>query len=420
MKTLFSRCFSPALAILLGIFATARAWTADAEAEVKRIVARVNAVDAQLERAFFFEKKTEKKEDGSTLTEQAWIGEAGDYLKVSEEGLSKDGRELAEAWFRAGNALCFVLEREEKRAADGTTRVKEWRSYYGTDSGKLVRQLTKDAVFKAGEPLETKATRNVSMKMADVPEVERQNHHFNEEAEKLIKNAVAAGPPKRDPTQGAPGDSARFRVIRDSTSPNGRYAVAIGFEEAPKSWDDYELFTDELTQMCSYWIEDFDLREKSRNYVVDLSTRRIVGETGGGAYGTPTSIGRGNWSFSWSPDSRWLVQETSDKWTSDASAHALDPEKGVIASGALDELAPRAEKFLAAKKDRALKTLGKDISALVNSAEVTNDGKVTVEVLPTQPGLPASFESPDVVERYQLKRSDGKVEVKFIDVSYAR
>jgi hypothetical protein len=50
--------------------------------------------------------------------------------------------------------------------------------------------------------------------------------------------------------------------------------------------------------------------------------------------------------------------------------------------------------------------------------EVTNEGRVTVEVLPTQPGSPASFESPSLVQRFQLNRRESGVEVKLLDTWY--
>jgi hypothetical protein len=399
---------------------------------VKRVAARVNSVEAQLERAVFYEQKTEDPATESTRVERAWFTEAGDWLKVSGERSGKGRRGLTEVWFGEDNAPVFLLLREEGPpaaapgakapegdASAGATRVQELRRYYNADRA-AVRELRKDAVFKAGEPLDTVAVKNVSQRIADLPEEERSSQARRDEAQKLIEFLVKAGPPKRDPGAGDPGDSKRFRIIKESTSPDGRYAVAIGFAEAPKSWDDFYLVSEYPTEKEQFWIEDWNLREeKLRNYVVDLTTHRIVGETGGNAYGTKTSIGRGNWSHIWSPDSRWLVQVICDKWRGRAAALAIDPERGVVASGDLTAQAEqRAVAFLKAKKDPTLKRLGTDLSVLIHRAELTNEGTVTIDLLPTEPGNPKSWDSPSLVERLRVKQSGAKVEVKFLEARY--
>jgi hypothetical protein len=109
----------------------------------------------------------------------------------------------------------------------------------------------------------------------------------------------------------------------------------------------------------------------------------------------------------------------SDKWTSTVTALALDREKGVIASGDLDKSAQKgAVAFLTAKKDKVLKVLGRDFSVRTHGAEITNEGRLTLDVLPTEPGSPASWESPTVTERFQLKVAGKEVEVKFLDAKY--
>ena len=210
---------------------------------VKRVAARVNSVEAQLERVVFYELKTEEEATESTLVERAWFTEAGDWLKVTGERTSKGRRWLTEMWFGDDNAPVFMLLREEGPApasakakdakeataaeAEGATRVQENRRYYNRD-GAAIRELTKDAVFKAGEPLDTTAVKNVSRPVAKLPEKERTSDDRRKGAETVIEHLVKAGPPKRDPAAGDPGDSKRFRIIRYSTSPDGRYAVAIG------------------------------------------------------------------------------------------------------------------------------------------------------------------------------------------------
>jgi len=62
--------------------------------------------------------------------------------------------------------------------------------------------------------------------------------------------------------------------------------------------------------------------------------------------------------------------------------------------------------------------LGRDIAVRIHSVEVTNDGRMTLDLLPTQPGSPASWESPSLIERFQLNANGKEVGVKFVDVRY--
>src|SRR5688500_6441263 len=121
-------------ALLLVILGATCGKAADTDTEIKRIVARVNAAETQLDRAIFYELKTEDAADESKLTEQVWLTEAGDWLKVREDRVGKSGRELAEIWFQDGNAAAFLLRRKESPAENGGTRVEEWRSYYDKDA----------------------------------------------------------------------------------------------------------------------------------------------------------------------------------------------------------------------------------------------------------------------------------------------
>ena len=102
----------------------------------------------------------------------------------------------------------------------------------------------------AGEPLETRETTAAAL---------------NE-----------GGAPEADPLAEATRDSARFRLVHATASPDGGYALAIGFEQPPE-WtraqeadvDGEEVFTVEVHK-----------ETRPKNYVVGLATKRILAQTG--------------------------------------------------------------------------------------------------------------------------------------------
>jgi hypothetical protein len=111
------------------------------------------------------------------------------------------------------------------------------------------------------------------------------------------------------------GDSKRFRLIHGSASPDGRYAIAIGFDEsvdwskyADESPDEQEVYTAENA-------------EELRNYVVELATKKILGTTGGLYFGTRQRYNLRESLVVWSDDSSTFVQKYQSKWMYE-SCHA--------------------------------------------------------------------------------------------------
>jgi hypothetical protein len=389
------------------------------DAQIKQIAARVNAVDAQLERAVHYERKETNAAANETATEQAWLSEPRDLLKVARERVGKTDRARKEVWFRSSDEPIFVLTYQETTLDDGRTRVEESRRYFDPNDGQLIRELTKQSVFKAGEALATKQIKNVTRAIAKVPERERSNESYRQDAHELTTSLVEAGPPKHDPGADAPGDSARFRLIHGSASPDGRYAVALGFPETPKSWDDFVLNIDTATGTENFWIEEFDEREKGRNYVVDLTTHRIILEMPAEAYATQGHVGRDGWAHHWSPDSKWLVQSHHGRWSSGLRAIRID---GNTAPGGPLELTELVQKqaaaFLKTKKDRSLKGVENAFGFYLYGAEIANDGLLTLSFSLCVPGSKSYDNLPSLIERFRLKTIDGKLQAQFVDARY--
>ena len=389
------------------------------DVQIKQIAARVNAIEAQLERSVYYERKEANAAANETATEQVWLSEPRDLLKVAWERIGKSDRARKEIWFRTSDEPIFVFTRQETALDDGRTRVEESRRYFNANDGQLVRELTKQAVFKAGEALDTRAVKNVTGAIAKLPERERSNASYRQDAHKLTTELVEAGPPQHDPGTGAPGDSARFRLLHGSASPDGRYAVALGFPEAPKSWDDFVLTIDNATGTEDFWIEELDEREKARNYMVDLATHRIILEMPAVAYATREHVGRDGWSHHWSPDSKWLVQSSHGRWSSNLRAIRINGEARPAGPLELTELVQeQAAAFLKSKKDRSLKGLEDAFAFYLYQADVANDGLLTVSFSLCVPGSKSHDNLPSLIARFRLKFVDDKFQVQFVSARY--
>lgn len=327
---------------------------------MKDLAERYKQVEDQLGRSVHYVRKTES--NGETTIEQAWYNGANNLIKVAVDRTGPSGRELTEFFERDFDNYkepTFILVRKEMPLPDGGTQVDESRKYFDVD-GFLIRELRKSARFKANESTDTAHVQNVVVDLAKQP---KENRFRNTDLEQpSIAALIEAGPPVSDPFAKVKGDSDKFRVIHDTASPDGRYAIAIGLAREKINWDEFDK--GELAG------ED-DLR----NYVVDLVQQRILGETGSDYFSTYPRSGRNACQVKWSPDSRkFAFHQWSGKWT-DVSLLAGQIAAGPKLLGVADlqkEIEKKTFSFLKKRPDSA--ALWWDID------QVSNDGVVQMRV----------------------------------------
>jgi hypothetical protein len=290
---------------------------------VKALIERYQQVEAQLDRSIRYSRKTEAQ--GDTTVERAWYNGADDPIKVATERVSSTGRQLTEYFsldFGEPGAM-FVLTRKETTEPDGGTQVDESRQYFGND-GKLLRELRKSGRFKPGESLDTVRFPNTTVDLSKQPKDDRPEqqravvgYDFLSEPDKIASALKEAGPAEFDPFADVTGDSAKYRVIHNTASPDGRYAVALGFTK-DVDWEGFKDPDFPGTYSANGWQPDDQAPDPDYgrivNYIVDLTTRRILGTTNGDYFGTRQRYNHDQCDVTWSPDSKTFVEVTSWKW----------------------------------------------------------------------------------------------------------
>ena len=344
------------------------------EEQVKVLAARYGQVEEQLARSVRYTSKDESS--GATTVRQAWFNGADDLIKVAVE--SRDGakRELTEYFalnFENDYDGMFMLVRKETPDPEGGVQVEESRKYFGEGkeggNGLLVRELRKSVHFKPGESTDTVRTPNVTVdlgKKSNQPTEDELREVLN--ATTNLAEELRKGAPEFDPFVDVKGDNDKYRVIHGSASPDGRFAIALGFASEQVDWD--ALFDKETG---SYYAEG---DENVRNYVVDLAQKKILGETGAAWIGTRRRYNHPECVVTWSPDSSFFVQELANKWASD------DCVAGRIVSGpsfvgAVNLLKPLSPKIYAFVKKPFNREEGGALSFY--NEKVTNDGAVDME-----------------------------------------
>jgi hypothetical protein len=342
--------------------------------QVKTLAARYGQVEDQLARSIRYTSKNES--NGAITVRQAWFNGADDLIKLAVESRNGAQRELTEYFaldFENDYDGMFMLTRKETPAPDGGVKVEESRKYFGEQktggNGVLIRELRKSAQFKPGESTDTVRTPNVTVdlgKKSNQPTEDELREILN--APTNIAEELRKGAPEFDPFADVKGDSDKYRVIHGSASPDGRFAIALGFAREPVDWDtEYDKETE------SYYAEG---DEGIRNYVVDLAQKKILGQTGAAWDGTRRRYNHPECIVTWSPDSSLFVQLLANKWSSD------DCVAGKIVSGpkfvgAVNLLKPLSPKIYAFVKKPFNREEGGALSFY--KEKVTNDGAVDME-----------------------------------------
>ncbi len=221
-----------------------------------------------------YEKET--TDGGVSRTEQAWINELDQILEVSVERTSPAGSELTEYFYNSDRVI--LMQRHQERVLEnGISDVQAEKFFY----------WEKDLDPITGLPRISNRIRRVTMSTCD----ERQNGSNDAplglpadqplaigkpgaQAWAIVEKLISAGPPKYDPM--ADPEAQKYRLIMDSVSPNGRYALAFGPKQEKIDWEEHRD-----AKRGGYVINaETDAKKLLRNYVVDLKTHKILGETG--------------------------------------------------------------------------------------------------------------------------------------------
>jgi len=345
------------------------------EEEIKHLAQRYGQVEAQLDRSIHYSKS--ETIDGVTTVRQAWLNGANDLMKVAVERTGPEGRELTEYVADDFDSYTmFVLTRKETPVTGGGTQIDESRRYFV--GGNLARELRKSGRFKPGDSLDTVHLRNVTVpatKLLKDQKAEearsRAQNEFLSGPRKVAAELYKAGPPQTDPFANVKGDSDKFRVIHGSVSPDGRYAIALGFARNDINWDAFE---EEVDGKRTY---EGETEEDVRNYVIDLAAQKILGQTGCEYFGTRKRYNHRECTLTWSNDSTNFIQMWSDKWA-DTACVAGQIAPGPKLGGATDLL-----KVLDAKTSAFLKKRERDDDTpglSISVERVGNDGRIELSV----------------------------------------
>ena len=389
--------------------------------DVKTLIRRYGQVEEQLPRSVHYSKK-EVSGDEATIN-QAWFDGAGDLIKVASEKTAPGSRELTE-YFAVTKIEpwqpMFILTRKETAQPDGSTQVDESRQYYNNDA-EVIRELRKSGRFRPGESLDTVNVKNVAVALSkktkdgrsDVEKAQERNEFYDKPLA-IVGALKQSGPPESDPFANVTGDAEKYRVIADSVSPDGRYAIALGLPDGKTDWEEYRDKELEEEGQTIYTVEE----EGHQNYLVDLTTRKILGITGGDYFGTKQRYNHRECTVVWSPDSKNFLELTSDKWNYDSCRAGKIAADGKKLLGMV-EVGKYAEK-VASNYVKAHKKHSDEGSIAIYMSEVGNDGLIKLEVIDQISGGERKGDVNSAVdEQLRLREAPGGLRLETVSVRNA-
>jgi hypothetical protein len=392
------------LLFLMAIVGTSASGAASTDEQVKKLAERYFQTEAQLERSVHYLRKTES--NGVATIEQAWFNGGGDLIKVAVERTDSSGRELTQYFGDFFHDPLFTLTRKETPFPDGSVQIDESRKYFGAppavESGKLIRELRKSAHFKASESTDTAHVPNMNVDLTKQPKNDETGKQpwerpWLDKPLKVAEELKNAGAPDLDPFANIKGDSEKFRIIHFTVSPNGRYAIAMGFADEQIHWDDFASSSSEEA-FRSDTIYKAQGEEGLRNYVIDLTTQKISGETGCDYFSTDPGPLPGliSCTVEWSPDSTKFVQEWEQRSYVACLAGQITPEGKLVG---VADLGKEIEKgtFAFLKKHPA------SLVIWMENFKLGNNGSILVDVIGKKRGDELGDAVFSLTERLRLR-----------------
>jgi hypothetical protein len=204
------------------------------------------------------------------------------------------------------------------------------------------------------------------------------------------------------------------KVMDNSVSPNKQLAVALGSKDGKKP-----VWVEDTREGRGGAVEHSYFLEDCRNYVVDVKADRVMGILDGTHSGTREKHNHESGHIAWSPDSRWLVETRSWKWSTETcTVHRVGARGQLVArlnfrnaaSEIVDTwLREHWPKLTAEQRSR--------YSITVSLGSISNDGSLVAEVFSE---IPKSLDSNGVSVSVSAKveqAKDGELSIRILKVA---
>jgi hypothetical protein len=378
----------------------------------RKIVLRQQEIEEQLERSLFYDRVSRTK--GHGVKQQIWLTRSGDPLKVVIDTKSVAGGDRLEIYFNEDGYVLSVTSHCERLLAGGEIAIEEETSYF--ELWTLVKMTRKIAHFTPGSQTEMAGVKSTPVDVLDLDENDRRPNSFQEQSREAIRAVLAKRKTANRPASGDVGDRNRFSFIQGTSSPDGRFALGFSLEQPVVELKAVGGTLDFMRRHYYVGLEEWE--GAKTNYVVEVETNRIIGETKCNYIGTRSSFNHRACETVWSQNNRFMVQHFHGKWhTIKATIVRIDYGGGSLtAINLVEPIRKQAFEFLRRTKDRAFRRFGFERFAISVSCEkISPTGFLCFQVLGHIPKLEDEDGTFSIIQRFRILERPGGVLLKFIE-----
>ncbi len=330
---------------------------------VTQVVEQFNHIENSLSRMETMQMNANHAESDYGIGDVTiWVDHQTGYAKTRNELYAGDSTEVQEMWMQ-GDQIVFVYEKTEWRGEEGQVDVNELRYYM--NQGQVVREMSRHKTFQNSGNLDIS---NVPHETLDDLDPEYAISLYEAKQEKgmeiaKISNALAMRP------QGAPRlESLPYRILLDTLSPDGQYAVAFSFEGiAQPNWflweDDRYAYYDSLGAPVV------------KTHLVSLTNGAIQGDLDGEF--DPT--GRMYAWAEWAPSSGVLVYGEDARWYSPFAGLYKIGGSGLVKLADLGEMTSQVAIEAMKKVDHPYVIDSNEANGFIQINSITDNGNVDAD-----------------------------------------
>jgi hypothetical protein len=307
-----------------------------------------------------------------------------------------------------------VISRRERLLSGEEIRIEEETSYF--ELWTLVKMTRKVARFKPGSQVDMTGVRGTGVDVLDLDESDRRPDTFQRQSEEVMRALLSKRRTSKRPTSGSQGDSNRFSFIQGTTSSDGRFALGFSLEQPVVEWKAVDGTLDFVRQ--HYYVDSEEWEGAMTNYVVDVETNKIIGETKCNYIGTRSSFNHRACHTVWSQNNRFMVQHFHGKWhTIKATIVRIDHNsRSLVAIDLMEPIKEHAFEFLRRTKDRAFRKFGFERFAVSFACEkISNTGFLTFRVFGEIPKFGDEDGTFSIIQRVRILEGSGGVSLRFLD-----
>jgi hypothetical protein len=376
----------------------------------REILRRRDKIETQLRWAHSY-RHVDK---GQGITRRAWLTRSGDPLKICVETKTRDRLTELQIFFDTAGEILLVIGRAEQQLNGGKRKVEEITRYF--EFWQVTEITHKAAQFVRGERMDMARVKGTRVKLSAFDELHRRPDEFLQKSDDAFRNLLAR---KQVITRRAvlpKGDSRHFRFIQGTSSPDGRLALGLGLAQRPVRWQTLEPSVDDIFGREHYYVDSNEPNDLIRNYVIDLRTNKIIGETNCHYMGTRKRYNHRTCQTAWSSDNRFLIQFFQVKWGTMEATVSRIAKTGLAVTDLIEPVRNCTYQFLSTRKDRAFRRFGAGRFAVsISCDKITDGGFITLQVFGEIPKSGEDDTTFTLIERFRVVSRTRGIALKFVD-----